>query len=161
MEDAERIHHCGHGDEREQSGTDLPDLVTEVEKSNGQTAEDDAEIQPREECAFIGEEDFWFDPDREGDAFAYGLDVSKDKSGVCMLSGVMRLLGCASLARISSGYSSAPLSAFLGGGEGGVKGAGERAPSIFALPRPTSSIERPRDLGGAFGAFELWGATDP
>lgn len=70
VEDRERIHHSGHGDQCEETGADLANLVTEVQQTDCQTAEDDAEVEPGEECSFIGEEDFGLDSDGEGDPLA-------------------------------------------------------------------------------------------
>jgi len=42
----ESIRHDGDSDHREHGSTDLSDLVTEVEKTDGQTTEDDGEVQP-------------------------------------------------------------------------------------------------------------------
>lgn len=40
------VDHCHHSDSCEQASTDLADPVTEVEKANGQSAEDNGEVQP-------------------------------------------------------------------------------------------------------------------
>jgi hypothetical protein len=70
MEGDECVHHSSHADEREQAGADLAHLVTEVEQANRQTTQNDGEIQPREKCPLVCEEDFGFDPCGKGDSFA-------------------------------------------------------------------------------------------
>jgi len=70
MEGEEGIQHRGHGNQSEQPGADLSDLVAEIEKADSETAEDDGEVEPGEEGALIGEEDFWLDTDGQGDALA-------------------------------------------------------------------------------------------
>ena len=71
MESDERVDHCGQRYEREQAGADLADAVAEVEQADGQAAEDDGEVEPGEEGALVGEEDFGLDAGGEGDAFAW------------------------------------------------------------------------------------------
>ena len=71
MEGNEGVGHGGHGDEGEEPGGDLADLVAEVEEADGQAAEDDGEVEPGEERALVGEEDFGLDAGGEGDAFAW------------------------------------------------------------------------------------------
>jgi hypothetical protein len=46
VECEERVNHGHHGDEGEESGADLSDLVAEVEEADCETAEDDGEVQP-------------------------------------------------------------------------------------------------------------------
>lgn len=70
MELIQRINHGAHGNNRENGRADLPDFVAEVEQPDGKTAEDDGEVEPGEEGAFVGEEDFGLDAGGEGDAFA-------------------------------------------------------------------------------------------
>ena len=70
MELIERVEHCAHGNHGEDSRTDLPNFVTEVQKADGQATEDDSEIEPGEEGTFVGKEDFGLDASREGNAFA-------------------------------------------------------------------------------------------
>ena len=70
MERHERVQHGGQRDEREEAGADLADAVTEVEQADGQATEDDGEVEPAEEGAFVGEEDFGLDAGGEGDALA-------------------------------------------------------------------------------------------
>lgn len=70
MEDGEGVQHGGHGDEGEAAGADLADAVAKVEQADGEAAENDAEIEPRQEGALVGEEDFGLDACGEGDALA-------------------------------------------------------------------------------------------
>ena len=44
----------------------------EIEETDGEAAEEDGEVEPGEEGAFVCEEDFGFDADGEGDAFCGG-----------------------------------------------------------------------------------------
>ena len=81
MKRVQGIQHRGHGDEREEAGRDLADAVAEVEEADGETAEDGGEIEPGEEGAFVGEEDFGFDAGGEGDAFAYFF-IRKNKKEI-------------------------------------------------------------------------------
>jgi len=46
MERHERIRHGSHGHEGEQACADLADLVTKVEQADGETTEDDGEVEP-------------------------------------------------------------------------------------------------------------------
>lgn len=46
MEGHQRIDHGGHGDDGEQTGGDAADAVTEVQQADGETAQDDGEVQP-------------------------------------------------------------------------------------------------------------------
>lgn len=46
VESDERVDHGGQGDEGEETGADLADAVTEVEKADGQAAQDDGEVEP-------------------------------------------------------------------------------------------------------------------
>jgi len=72
VEGHEGVQHGGQGDEGEEARGDLADAVAEVEQADGQTAEDDGEVEPGEEGAFVGKEDFGFDAGGEGDALAFG-----------------------------------------------------------------------------------------
>lgn len=69
----QRVDHRPHGDDGEQAGGDAPDAVSEVQQADGQTAQDDREVEPGEECALVGEEDFGLDSCGERDAFAFCL----------------------------------------------------------------------------------------
>ena len=71
MECHKRIYHRCHCDQGEKARRDATDAVAEVEKADGEAAEDHREVEPGEEGAFIGEEDFGFDAGREGDALAW------------------------------------------------------------------------------------------
>ena len=71
MERHERIQHRRQGHQSEQSRRDLADSVAEVEEADGEAAEDDGEVEPGEEGAFVGEEDFGFYAGGEGDALAW------------------------------------------------------------------------------------------
>lgn len=46
VEGDERIRHGGHGNEGEQAGADLTDPVAEVEKTDGETAQNHGEVEP-------------------------------------------------------------------------------------------------------------------
>ena len=70
MECVQGIHHGHHGHNGEQARRDLADLVAEVEQADGQAAEDNGEVEPREEGALVGEEDFGLDARGERDALA-------------------------------------------------------------------------------------------
>lgn len=70
MERKQRVDHRRHRHDRETRGGDPAHAVAEVEQAHGETAEDDGEVEPGEEGAFVGEEDFGFDACGEGDAFA-------------------------------------------------------------------------------------------
>ena len=73
MERYERVDHAAHGHDYEEPGTDAGSGVgAEVEQTDGEAAEDDGEVEPGEEGAFVGEEDFGLDAGGEGDAFARG-----------------------------------------------------------------------------------------
>lgn len=75
MEGDDGVDHGGHGDDGEEGGGDAADAVAEVEEADGEAAQDDGEVEPGEECALVGEEDFGFDAGGEGDAFAWMLLV--------------------------------------------------------------------------------------
>ena len=72
MEREQRVQHRGHGHQRKEAGGDTADGVAEVEQADGEAAEDDGEVEPGEEGALVGEEDFGLDARGEGDAFACG-----------------------------------------------------------------------------------------
>ena len=67
-----RIDHRHHGHEGKQPGGDAAHAVAKVEQADGQPAEDDGEVEPGEEGALVGEEDFGLDAGGEEDAFACG-----------------------------------------------------------------------------------------
>jgi hypothetical protein len=70
VESDKRVDHGCQRDERKEARADLADAVAEVEEADGQAAEDDGEVEPGEEGALVGEEDFGLDAGGEGDAFA-------------------------------------------------------------------------------------------
>lgn len=70
MKRHQRIYHSCHSNKREQPSRNTANTVAEVQKADGEAAEDDGEIKPGEKSALIGEEDFWFDAGGEGDSFA-------------------------------------------------------------------------------------------
>ena len=73
MESRQRIHHTAHGHGRKQTSGDTASFVVgEIEETDGEAAEEDGEVEPGEEGTFVGEEDFGFDADGEGDAFGGG-----------------------------------------------------------------------------------------
>ena len=71
MERHKRIKHRGKSDQSEQTGGYLADLIAKVEKAYRQATEDDGEVEPGEEGAFVGEEDFGLYAGGEGDALAW------------------------------------------------------------------------------------------
>ena len=70
VEDAERVDHSRHGDGGEEEGADLADAIAEVEQSDREAAKQDGEVEPAEESALVGEEDFGLEARRKGNAFA-------------------------------------------------------------------------------------------
>jgi hypothetical protein len=70
VESDEGIGHGGHGNEGEKAGGNLANLVAEIEQPDGEAAQDNGEIEPREEGALVGEEDLGLDARGERDAFA-------------------------------------------------------------------------------------------
>jgi hypothetical protein len=77
VERGERVHHGGHGDEREEAGADAADAVAEVEQADGEAAEDDGEVEPAQEGALVGEEDLGLNARRQGNALAFLKDSGK------------------------------------------------------------------------------------
>lgn len=71
MEGNQGIDHGGHGNQGEETSRDLADLVTEVEETDGKTAQDDGEVQPTEKSTLVGEKDLGLDTSGQGDALAY------------------------------------------------------------------------------------------
>ena len=65
------VGHGGHGNEGEEAGGDLANLVAKVEQADGEAAEDDGEVEPGEEGSLVGEEDLGLDAGGEGDALAW------------------------------------------------------------------------------------------
>lgn len=79
MECHHGVNHGAHSDDGEKSGGDTTDTVTKVEQADSQAAQNHGEVQPREECSLVGEEDLGLDTGREGNALACrsrGLSVS-------------------------------------------------------------------------------------
>jgi len=70
VEGDQSVDHGGHGDQGEQTSRDLTDLVTEVEETDGETAQDDGKVKPTEESTLVGEEDLGLDTSGQGDALA-------------------------------------------------------------------------------------------
>lgn len=70
MERNQRIQHGRHGNEGEKPRGDAADSIAKVEKTDGETAQDDGEVEPGEEGTLIGEEDLGLDAGGEGNAFA-------------------------------------------------------------------------------------------
>ena len=71
MERDQRIDHAAHRDECEEPGADAGRGVgAKVEQTDGEAAENDGEVEPGEEGALVGEEDFGLDARGQGDAFA-------------------------------------------------------------------------------------------
>lgn len=66
----EGVDHGEHGDAGEEKGRDEGDAVAKVEHANGQGANDDGEVEPREKGALVGEEDLGLDARGQGDALA-------------------------------------------------------------------------------------------
>lgn len=71
MERDQRVDHRSHGNQRKEAGGDATDGIAEVEQADGETAEDDGEVEPGEEGTLVGEEDFGFDAGGEGDALSW------------------------------------------------------------------------------------------
>ena len=73
MKRPQRIDHTTHCDPgKKTSGDTAGFVVGEVKETDGEAAKEDGEVEPGEEGAFVGEEDFGFDADGEGDAFCWG-----------------------------------------------------------------------------------------
>lgn len=70
MEGHEGVDHGAHGNQGEEASGDAADAVAEIEEADGQTAQDDGEIEPGEEGALVGEEDLGLNARGEGYAFA-------------------------------------------------------------------------------------------
>ena len=66
------INHASHRDGGKQKGRDEGGTVAEVQHSDGERAQNDAEVEPGEEGALVGEEDFWLNAGWEGDTLACG-----------------------------------------------------------------------------------------
>lgn len=77
MERDQGVDHGRHGDDGEQAGGDAADAVAEIQQTDGQAAQDDGEVEPREEGSLVGEEDFGLYAGGERDAFACVLLVRR------------------------------------------------------------------------------------
>lgn len=72
MESDEGVDHGRHGNEGEQPRRNAARaIMPEVEQAHREPAEDDGEVQVREEGALVGEEYFRLHPRRERDAFSW------------------------------------------------------------------------------------------
>ncbi|KAG9533319.1 hypothetical protein KCU93_g160, partial [Aureobasidium melanogenum] len=70
VESDQGIDHSGHGNQSEETSGDLTDLVAKVEETDGETAQDDGEVQPTEKGTLVGEEDLGLNAGGQGDALA-------------------------------------------------------------------------------------------
>lgn len=77
----ERVDHRSHRDGGEQERGDEGRAVAEVQHADGERAQDDGEVQPREEGALVGEEDFRLDAYGERDALAWGEVSWEEEEG--------------------------------------------------------------------------------
>ena len=75
MKRRQSVYHRRHSDECKQAGGDAADGVTEIEEADGETAEDDGEVEPGEEGTLVGEEDLGLDTGGEGYPFAWEIGV--------------------------------------------------------------------------------------
>lgn len=66
------VSHGGHSNQGEHASRDSTDLVTEVEKTNGETAKDDGEVEPRKEGSLVGEEDLGLNSSGKSNSLARG-----------------------------------------------------------------------------------------
>ena len=69
---SERIDHRSHRHNREDHSGRAANIIAKIQQAYGEPTKDDGEVEPREEGALVGEEDFGFDADGEGDAFLGG-----------------------------------------------------------------------------------------
>ena len=70
VEGDDGVNHGRHCDDGEEGSGYATDSVAKIEQADSQTAEDDGEIQPREERSLVGEEDFGLNASGKGDALA-------------------------------------------------------------------------------------------
>lgn len=70
VESDQGIDHSGHGNQSKEASRDLAHLVAEVEETDGETAENDGEVQPTEEGTLVGEEDLGLNASRQSNALA-------------------------------------------------------------------------------------------
>jgi hypothetical protein len=78
MERKQRIDHRSHSNQREQACAYLSDFVAKIEETDGETTKDYGEVEPGEEGAFVGEEDFGLDARGEGDALPWDWMLDSD-----------------------------------------------------------------------------------
>ena len=71
MKGHQRVDHGAHGHQRKQTSGDTTDGVAKVEEADGKTAEDHGEVEPGEEGALVGEEDFGLNAGGERNALSY------------------------------------------------------------------------------------------
>jgi hypothetical protein len=92
MKGKKRINHGGHGDDGEQAGRDAANAVAEIQKTDGEAAENDGEVKPWEKGSFIGEEDLGLNTSGEGDALAWFCDLISKRwdGGDVVICGVYR-----------------------------------------------------------------------
>lgn len=72
MERSQSIHHNDQSHKRENPGRDTTNTITKVQETDGERSEEDCKVEPGEEGALVGEKDFGFDADGEGDALSGG-----------------------------------------------------------------------------------------
>lgn len=72
MERSQSIHHNDHSHKRENASRDTTNTITKVQETDGERSEKDCKVEPREEGTLVGEKDFGFDADGEGDALSGG-----------------------------------------------------------------------------------------
>lgn len=70
VECEQRVYHGCHCNEREESSTDLSDLITKVEETDGQTTQDNGKVEPGEKGSLIGEKDLGLDTGWKGNPLA-------------------------------------------------------------------------------------------
>lgn len=66
------VQHGQHSNEGKQARADSADLVTEVQQTHTQGAQDHGEVQPRQEGSLVGEEHFGFHSGGQGDSLVGG-----------------------------------------------------------------------------------------
>lgn len=77
----QRVDHRAHRKEREQRRGDPANLVAEVEQPNGKRAENDGEVQPREERSLVGKEHLRLDTGRQGNSLTGGCTAGVSSLG--------------------------------------------------------------------------------
>lgn len=71
MKHNQRIPHPPQRHQRKTQRRDLARPIREVEQADGQPAQEHREVEPREEGALVGEEDFGLEAEGQGDALAF------------------------------------------------------------------------------------------